>query len=171
MRKSTKIFLSVVIGIVVVGIIGCFTFNSLPDYVKDKNIPKGYVDTDGETFAGKDLTEYYWYKYENKPNFNSNYAVVDSSNIDDVKGALNIYSGNTWTSVSVDENGVSEIETAGDSDLAKSVNEGDLCYLTAYDSNRNEVLFNYDKQESDSNFLLYFYDVETDTLHYIYVVW
>jgi hypothetical protein len=175
MKKSAKTVLTVLVVIIVIAVVCVFGYfiiqSNLPDYVIDNNLPKGYVDTDGNTDSGKDLTEYYWYKYESKPDFNSNYTKIDSSNIKNIKDAINIYDGNTGETISIDEDGTAVVEKDEDSNLAKSVTSNDFYYLTARDCDGKNVAFDYNEQLADANFTLYFYDTETNTLHYINVVW
>ena len=42
-----------------------FIYSKIPDYIKDENIPKGYVQTDGFSHDGWDWEEYYGFKDSN----------------------------------------------------------------------------------------------------------
>jgi hypothetical protein len=175
MKKSTKAVLTALVVAMVIAGVGVLIYfviqSNLPNYIKDNNIPKGYVDTDSNTDYGKDLTEYFCYKYESKPDFNSNYTKVNSNNIKDIKNAINIYDGNIGETIDIYEDGTTVVEKDEDSVLAKSVTTNDFYYLTAHDCDGKEVAFDYNKQLEETNFTLYFYDTETNTLHCINVVW
>ena len=55
--------------------------NKVPDYFKDENIPKGYVQKDGFSHDGMDWEDYYYYQYNAMPTLSKEYKKVDNLNI------------------------------------------------------------------------------------------
>ncbi|MGN1421621.1 MAG: hypothetical protein ACI4XC_08915 [Eubacterium sp.] len=123
----------------------------------DDYIPAGYISTDGNTDYGKDLTESFYYEYDSMPTLNEEYTVVSDENRQSIIDAINICYGN--------------FNETRNSELANQVSNGDYYILTAYNNDGSEKEFNSNEQFEDTNFKLYFFDTENNTLHYIYCVW
>lgn len=148
-----KKFLLVVFAVIVLLISGSVIYNyAIPDYVKWDEIPKGYTDCDGRSYAGKDLDEYYVYYYteEQIETFETSdlYKKVDDSNIEELTAVVKKF----------DEH--SDVKN-----FADTVSNGDCFILTYYNSDGDEVEY------SDEHYCLYFFDIDSQKLHYLYQVW
>ena len=148
-----KLNFAIIIGLIIASILLVSCSNErVDDY-----IPAGYASTDGNTDFGKDLTETYYYKYDSMPTLNEKYVAVIDDNKQSVIDAINICYGN--------------FNETRNSELANQVTNGDYYILTAYNSDGTEKEFDSTEQFEDTNFKLYFFDTENNTLHYIYCAW
>ena len=69
MKKNKKIIIATSVFLAVALLIGIDSiYNSQRfDYLRSEEIPKGYIDYDGDSYAGKDYSHGYWYKYNKMP--------------------------------------------------------------------------------------------------------
>lgn len=150
MRKFIVIVFAAVVAGILFFMIGCSVYDNLPDYIKDDNIPKGYTDTDGHSYAGKDLDEYFWYQYDNKQEYfekSEEYTLVDESNITELKNAVQSY------------------EEWGEASFSNEISCGDYYIIIYHDSDGNVI-----NEHGNNNVMLYFYDTDSNKLHYFYYV-
>lgn len=152
--KKFIITISAIIACIVLLIGGVIVYDHvIPDYVKYDEIFKGYTDCDGYTNAGKDLDVYYVYSYskEHIELFAQSdlYTEVDDSNIDELKSMIKQY----------EEYG--ECEKFSD-----TVSNGDYFILKYYDCDGNEI----EKNKDEDIYKIFFFDTDTQKLHYTYQV-
>ena len=112
----------------------------------DVNIPEGYIDKTGNTDAGRDLDEYYCYTYEAMPQLSEEYQLVTADNSDRIYTDIRDYE-----------------KQAGQGHFSDKVNEGDYFITVYYDQDGNVI--DYSRQ---TNVKIYLYDVETNSLYYVY---
>lgn len=161
MSKRLKIVIAVILFIAAlpwmcfVGILEYdFVLDRLPDYVKDSDVPKGYVKTDGESFVFRDVYEWNWYLYERAPDFPDTYRQVSAEDVPVLKNAIKVFD-HTF-----------EIKSMGSLQAQDLVNEGDRLILTFYDNDGHKT-----QVPSKDDCQLYFYDKETNILFYIHYRW
>ena len=148
MSKKKKLFISITICVVCFAVALIFIRINLPDYMTDEFIPKGYTKTDGHSWAGRDLDEYFYYIYDNQPQLHHDYTLVTEDNIEEIKNDVAHYEKGT--------EGVA---------FYKSISEGDF-FIKHYYNKDGSLTDNFRENEK-----MYYYDIETKTLHYFYYVW
>lgn len=158
MTKKKITILSIVL-VLIISISGCKIYNYYTtdqkfDYKFFEEIPEGYVEYDGETYAGKDYEHYYWYKYNEMPQLCDDYKLV-GSNVEMVMNALNPYSNGEIGDVKI---------------VSKDVSENDYYIIRSYDSNANEMKLQNGHYKKH-NYELYYFDVETNMLQNVKVIW
>ena len=148
MKKIILILFVLVAGL----IFGISAYNGAPDYVKSKDVFKGYYDKAGRSCAGKDLDEYnvYHYSEEDIEKFanSERYSVLSGSKTDELIELVKMY-----------EDANDDVHFSG------NISDGDYYILEYYDSDGNEI------EKSDEHFYICIFDIETQVLHRAYVVW
>ena len=151
MTKKKKRFLIIFacVSFAACAVIAYFVIAShLPDYMFDDYIPKGYTQTDGHSWAGRDLDEYFYYKYDALPELHNDYTPVTKENVDEIISDVSYYEKGTQ--------GVSFSDT---------ISEGDL-FIKHYYNQDGSYTDTFREHEK-----MYFYDTDTNTLYYFYYVW
>lgn len=138
---------------------------------EDIFVPQNYIDSDGFSDTGKDVTFYRWYKYDSMPELCDGYSAVDDSSAEEVKNAINLFYCNTEITREVDADGNVTDIYPDDCDDAKLVSNGDYYYIIGYENDATEIPFDFESQKTNTNFMLYFFDTETNTLHKYYATW
>ena len=123
--------------------------NLVPDYMKDLNLPQGYVDSDGGTWMGKEIDEFYYYTYSAKPNLTEKYQLVNDENVEEILSDVRHYT---------EYGHPLEYQI----NLSEKVSVGDYFYKVYYDKNAKEIDYLNDHEQ------LYLYDIETDVLYFFY---
>lgn len=140
--KKLLIILSVILLLIGVAIAAVYEFSGNSDI----SIPDGYIDKTGNTDAGRDLDEYYCYTYNAMPRLGKEYQLVTADNIESL-----------YTDISDYE------KQAGQGHFSDKVSEGDYFITVYYDQDGNVI--DYSRQ---TNVKIYLYDIETNSLYYVY---
>ncbi|MCH5320503.1 MAG: hypothetical protein J1E36_01990 [Eubacterium sp.] len=152
MKKLVISISVIIISCIVLLIGGVIVYDYvIPDYMKCDEVFKGYTDCDGYTFAGRNLREYYIYSYseEHIELFAQSdlYTEVDDSNIAELRSMIKNF----------EEYSEQEI-------FSNTVSNGDYFILRYYDGNAKEV------EKSEDKYMIYFFDTDSQKLHYTYRV-
>lgn len=155
----------VVFGIASVCIYSVITSDQKYHYLSYDEVPKGYVEYDGEVHSGKDYDHLFWYRYDEMPKLCDKYSQVGNKTRA-VKLACNIMTLTNAAITTIDDNGKFVEEKEPDGYLAELVSEDDYYYMESHDAD-GKVIEGFD----GDNFILFFYDTQTNTLYNCRWIW
>lgn len=146
MKRNEKFIIIISIVLTIVLLIGMYSLYSSQrfDYLRSEEIPKGYTEYDGESYAGKDYSHRYWYKYNEKPKLCDCYNKV----------------GNNTELIEM------AIEDSNVNGLKFDISEDDYFILKSY-NNEGKEINEYNSKYSN----LMYYNVQSNTLYDIMWIW
>lgn len=148
-KSMKKVFLSITL-VIAVWIGSMFIYDSLPMYIKNEAIFKGYSDYDGRECIGIDADIYYVYYYSEK----DIEKFADSDLYTEVYYAQDIFEIKKV---------IKQFEEYGNvKNFSNSVSVGYYYILKYFNSDGNQVEMNLE------NYVLYFFDTDTLKLYYLY---